>query len=52
MEAGLTTDTAAYAVYHAGTEAQKHEWLPQFASGEVISESASRNRTAVAIRAA
>ena len=38
MEAGLTTDTAAYAVYHAGTEAQKHEWLPRFASGEAISE--------------
>jgi acyl-CoA dehydrogenase len=38
MEAGVTTDTAAYAVYHAGTEAQKHEWLPQFASGEAISE--------------
>jgi len=38
MEAGVTTDTAAYAVYHGGTEAQKHEWLPQFASGEAISE--------------
>ena len=38
MEAGVTTDTAAYCVLNAGTEAQKHEWLPQFASGNVISE--------------
>jgi acyl-CoA dehydrogenase len=38
MEAGVTTDTAAYCVYHGGTEAQKREWLPQFATGEVISE--------------
>ena len=38
MEAGVCTDTASYAVLHAGSEAQKREWLPQFASGDVISE--------------
>ena len=38
MEAGVCTDTASYVVLHGGTEAQKHEWLPQFASGDVISE--------------
>jgi acyl-CoA dehydrogenase len=38
MEAGVTTDTAAYCVLHGGNEAQKREWLPQFASGDVISE--------------
>ena len=36
--AGVCTDTASYVVLHGGTEAQKHEWLPQFASGDVISE--------------
>jgi acyl-CoA dehydrogenase len=38
MEAGVCTDTASYVVYHGGTEEQKREWLPQFASGDVISE--------------
>lgn len=38
MEAGVCTDTASYVILHGGTEAQKHEWLPQFASGDVISE--------------
>ena len=38
LEAGLTTDTAAYVVLHGGTEAQKKAWLPRFATGEVISE--------------
>jgi acyl-CoA dehydrogenase len=38
LEAGVCTDTASYVVLNGGTEAQKREWLPQFASGEVISE--------------
>ena len=38
LEAGLTTDTAAYVVLHGGTEEQKKQWLPRFATGEVISE--------------
>ncbi len=38
VEAGVTTDTAAYVMLHGGTEEQKREWLPRFASGEVISE--------------
>lgn len=38
LEAGLTTDTAAYVMLHGGTEEQRREWLPQFARGDVISE--------------
>jgi acyl-CoA dehydrogenase len=38
MEGGVCTDTTSYVVYHGGTEAQKREWLPQFAAGEVIAE--------------
>lgn len=38
IEAGVTTDTAAYVMLLGGTEEQKREWLPRFASGEVISE--------------
>jgi alkylation response protein AidB-like acyl-CoA dehydrogenase len=38
MEGGLCTDAASYVVLHGGTEEQKHEWLPQFAAGDVISE--------------
>ena len=38
LEAGITTDTAAYVMMLGGTEAQKREWLPRFASGEIISE--------------
>lgn len=38
IEAGVCTDTTSYVVWHGGTEAQKREWLPQFASGEVIAE--------------
>jgi acyl-CoA dehydrogenase len=38
VEAGVCTDTAAYVVLHGGTEEQKREWLPKFATGEVISE--------------
>ena len=38
LEGGLCTDTTAYVILHGGTEAQKKEWLPRFATGEVISE--------------
>ena len=38
LEGGLCTDTTSYCILHGGTEAQKHEWLPQFAAGEVIAE--------------
>jgi acyl-CoA dehydrogenase len=38
LEAGMSTDISAYAVLFAGTEEQKREWLPRFASGEVIAE--------------
>jgi alkylation response protein AidB-like acyl-CoA dehydrogenase len=38
MEGGLCTDTAAYVMMLGGTEEQRREWLPQFATGDVISE--------------
>jgi acyl-CoA dehydrogenase len=38
LEAGVCTDTASYVMLHGGTEEQKKEWLPRFASGDVISE--------------
>jgi len=38
LEGGICTDTAAYVVLHGGNEEQRHEWLPRFASGDVISE--------------
>ena len=38
MEGGLCTDGAAYVLLNGGTEEQKREWLPRFATGEVISE--------------
>jgi acyl-CoA dehydrogenase len=38
MEAGACTDGIAYAILLGGTEEQKKEWLPRFASGEVIAE--------------
>lgn len=38
MEAGLATDLTAYVLLNGGTEAQKREWLPKFASGEGIAE--------------
>ena len=38
LEAGLNTDTSAYALFSGGTEAQKRLWLPGIASGEVIAE--------------
>lgn len=38
MGGGLSTDSSSYLIYAAGTEAQKKEWLPRYASGEVIAE--------------
>lgn len=38
IDSGLLTDMVAYTMLHGGTEAQKHEWLPRFARGEVIAE--------------
>lgn len=38
MGGGLSTDSSSYLIYAAGTEAQKREWLPRYASGEVIAE--------------
>ena len=38
LEGGLCTDTTSYCILNGGTEAQKREWLPQFAAGEVIAE--------------
>ena len=38
LEGGLCTDGIAYAMLLGGTEEQKKEWLPRFASGEVIAE--------------
>jgi acyl-CoA dehydrogenase len=35
---GLSTDSSSYLIYAGGTEAQKREWLPRYASGEVIGE--------------
>lgn len=38
LDGGLCTDTTAYVILQGGTEEQKKEWLPRFATGEVISE--------------
>ncbi len=38
LEGGLATDSVAYTLLLAGTEEQKREWLPRFATGDVISE--------------
>jgi alkylation response protein AidB-like acyl-CoA dehydrogenase len=38
LEAGLLTDTVAYCMLAGGTEEQKKEWLPRFASGHEIGE--------------
>lgn len=38
LEAGLCTDLTAYVLLNGGTEEQKREWLPRFASGEGIAE--------------
>lgn len=38
LEGGLLTDFTALAINAVGTEDQKHEWIPVFASGEGIGE--------------
>jgi alkylation response protein AidB-like acyl-CoA dehydrogenase len=38
LEGGLCTDTTSYVMMLGGNEAQRREWLPQFASGDVIAE--------------
>ncbi|MGW8814377.1 acyl-CoA dehydrogenase family protein [Gordonia terrae] len=38
LEAGLQTDSSAYVILDAGTEEQKHNWLPKMAAGEEIME--------------
>jgi acyl-CoA dehydrogenase len=38
MGGGLGIDGSGYVIYAGGTEQQKREWLPQYASGEVIAE--------------
>jgi len=38
MGGGLGIDGSSYLIYAGGTEAQKHEWLPRYASGETIAE--------------
>ncbi|MET0985140.1 MAG: acyl-CoA dehydrogenase family protein [Steroidobacteraceae bacterium] len=37
---GICTDGVSYLFYAAGTEEQRKEWIPRFASGEAISEAA------------
>jgi long-chain-acyl-CoA dehydrogenase len=38
MGGGLGIDGSSYLIYAGGTEAQKREWLPRYASGETIAE--------------
>jgi long-chain-acyl-CoA dehydrogenase len=38
IDSGLLTDMVAYTMLEGGTEAQKREWLPRFATGEVVCE--------------
>ncbi|WP_114951629.1 acyl-CoA dehydrogenase family protein [Sphingosinicella terrae] len=38
MGGGLSTDSSSYLIFAGGTEGQKREWLPRYASGEVIAE--------------
>ena len=38
MGGGFGTDGSSYLIYASGTEEQKKEWLPRYASGEVIAE--------------
>jgi len=35
---GLGIDGSSYLILYAGTEEQKREWLPRYASGEVVAE--------------
>jgi alkylation response protein AidB-like acyl-CoA dehydrogenase len=38
IDSGLDTDASAYLILNGGTEEQKREWIPRFASGEVVGE--------------
>jgi len=38
MGGGLGIDGSSYLILAGGTEEQKHEWLPRYASGETIAE--------------
>lgn len=38
MGGGLGTDGSGYVILAGGTEEQKKEWLPRYASGEVVAE--------------
>lgn len=38
LEGGLSIDFSAYAFLNDGTEEQRREWLPRFATGETIAE--------------
>jgi acyl-CoA dehydrogenase len=38
MGGGLGIDGSSYLIWAAGTDAQKREWLPRYASGETIAE--------------
>jgi acyl-CoA dehydrogenase len=38
LEGGLCIDSVTYTLLNNGTEEQKREWLPKFATGEVIAE--------------
>jgi acyl-CoA dehydrogenase len=38
MGGGLGIDGSGYVIYAGGTEEQKREWLPRYASGEVVAE--------------
>jgi len=38
MGGGFGIDGSSYLIYAGGTEAQKHAWLPRYASGETIAE--------------
>jgi acyl-CoA dehydrogenase len=38
MDSGLDTDASAYIILLGGSEEQKKQWLPRFASGDVVGE--------------
>jgi len=40
MGGGLCIDGSSYLIWAGGTESQKKEWLPRYASGETIAEAA------------
>ena len=45
MGGGLGIDGSSYLILAGGTEEQKHEWLPKYASGETIAEACSPSRS-------